>query len=310
MGAVLSVSAVSFSAGTLTSTAHGQVTGNGPVRLLAGSGGAIPTGLAGLTDYWLIVVDANTVKLASSSANAMSNTPVSFSSNGTLPLSLLLGIPYARARTNAPGTQVFSADLNSFQDTLTAIWNLLTAQAQSIWSAIALAVNVVITGTLNVSGDVTVGGVLHHTQVITRRISPLAGAPITGTGAPGAGSYATTVTGAWKATAAGHTLLVPLPVSVGEEIQAVRALVSCGTTDVIQMQVWRMTYSPGGGPGHAQLGATQTSAGHATTIETLAVTGLTELPGSFTGNYFCSLDASAFANAPTVYGIELDVSVP
>lgn len=307
---VLSISAVSFSAGTLTSTAHGQTTGNGPFNLFVGSGGALPTGLAAVTNYWLIVVDANTLKLASSSANAMSNAPVSFSSNGTLPLSLLGGIPYTQATTYVAGvSQVKSDDLNSIQLALEALWRLLTAQAQSIWSAIALAVNVVITGTLNVSGDVTIGGTIHHAQ-ITRRISPLTGQAISTSGITGAGSYATTVQGAWKATAAGQTLLVPLPVYVGEEIINVRAMVNCGTTDQIQMEVWRLSYPPGGGPGHAQLGAAQTSAGHASTTETLSVNGLNELPFNFNSNYFVTLNAFAFATAPTVYAIELDVSVP
>src|SRR5580704_10548448 len=118
----LTISAFNDSNAELTITAHGQVTGAGPSRLLAGTGGVIPTGLAALTDYWLIVVDANTVKLASSSANAMSNTPVTFSTNGTLPVQLLLGMPYTRATTYAALSQLKSADLDALQDNLTALW--------------------------------------------------------------------------------------------------------------------------------------------------------------------------------------------
>jgi hypothetical protein len=148
-----------------------------------------------------------------------------------------------------------------------------------------------------------------HVQ-ITRRISPLTGQPISSSGAPGAGSYATTQPGAWKATAANQQLLVPIPVYAGEEIINVRALVDCGATDVLEAQLFRLTYSVGGGPGHAQLGSTATSAGHSSLIETLSINGVNELPASFTSNYYLALTATAFATAPTVYGIELDVSAP
>lgn len=68
----------------VTATAHGKTTGFGPVRLnvSAGGGDALPTGLSGSTDYWLIVVDANTVKFATSYANAVAGTPVDISGAG------------------------------------------------------------------------------------------------------------------------------------------------------------------------------------------------------------------------------------
>jgi len=142
---VQTITAVSFSAGTLTIPAHGRAPGDGPAALFAQPGGVIPTGLAPVTDYYVIVVDANTIKLASSSANALANVPLSFSSNGTLPLQLLIGIPYRRARTyvassvSVLGSQVKSNDLNSFEDFDTVMWNLLTGQPQSIINGIRLA---------------------------------------------------------------------------------------------------------------------------------------------------------------------------
>jgi len=129
----LTISAVSNLTNQLTITAHGLNTGDGPAAVFAGSGGAIPGGLAPVTNYWVIKIDANTIQLASSSANAMSNTAIDITSNGTLPLSLLVGIPYRRATTYAAGVQVKSADLDAFEDTFTALWNLLTGQAQSLW---------------------------------------------------------------------------------------------------------------------------------------------------------------------------------
>lgn len=59
---------------TITETAHGFVTGEGPVRLT--TTGVLPTGLATATDYWVIVVDVDTLKFASSRANALSDTSI------------------------------------------------------------------------------------------------------------------------------------------------------------------------------------------------------------------------------------------
>lgn len=70
------------SSNTLTSTAHGMATGDGPYYV-SNSGGALPTGLTANTSYWIITIDANTFQFASSLANAISLTPVSLSGDGT-----------------------------------------------------------------------------------------------------------------------------------------------------------------------------------------------------------------------------------
>lgn len=68
----------------LTLTAHGAVTGYGPVRFaLTGDASALPAGLAVLTDYWLIVTGVNTVKVATSFANAMAGTAIDITDTGT-----------------------------------------------------------------------------------------------------------------------------------------------------------------------------------------------------------------------------------
>lgn len=82
IGATKAISAPNTTTDAMTATAHGKMTGFGPVRL-ANSGGALPTGLAAATDYWLIVVDANTVKFASSYANALAGTPVDITAAGS-----------------------------------------------------------------------------------------------------------------------------------------------------------------------------------------------------------------------------------
>jgi len=82
IGATKAISAPNTTTDAMTATAHGKLTGFGPVRL-ANSGGALPTGLSAATDYWLIVVDANTVKFASSQANALAGTAVDITAAGS-----------------------------------------------------------------------------------------------------------------------------------------------------------------------------------------------------------------------------------
>lgn len=141
---VLNITAADHTAGTLTITAHNLITGggfignpNGPsaAALFAapGSGGVIPTGLAPVTSYWPIVVDPNTIKLATSNALAMAGTAVTFADNGTMPLQYLVGLPYRRPRTMAVGAQLASDDLNAGWDAQVALWNFLTGQAQSVF---------------------------------------------------------------------------------------------------------------------------------------------------------------------------------
>lgn len=67
---------------TLTVTAHGFVTGlKGQA---SNSGGALPTGISGSTDYFVVVVDANTIKLSDTLAHALAGTDIiNVSGDGT-----------------------------------------------------------------------------------------------------------------------------------------------------------------------------------------------------------------------------------
>lgn len=67
---------------TLTAAGHGLQTGDGPINV-ANSGGALPTGLAPATSYWVIRTGPNTFKLASSLANAKSGTAINITADGT-----------------------------------------------------------------------------------------------------------------------------------------------------------------------------------------------------------------------------------
>jgi hypothetical protein len=61
---------------TITISAHGYYTG---LRVAATTTGTLPGGLSA-TNYWVIRIDANTIKLASSAANALAGTVVDITS--------------------------------------------------------------------------------------------------------------------------------------------------------------------------------------------------------------------------------------
>jgi hypothetical protein len=69
---------VDVTANTITITAHGFVTG----LKIPLTGTNLPGGLSA-TNYWAIVVDANTIKVATSLANAVAGTAVDITTQGT-----------------------------------------------------------------------------------------------------------------------------------------------------------------------------------------------------------------------------------
>lgn len=82
---VTTPTAKTFTANTtgsiFTATAHGFLTG---LKLqVSNSGGALPSGLSAVTDYFVIPIDANTFKLATSLANAKAGTNLTITTNGT-----------------------------------------------------------------------------------------------------------------------------------------------------------------------------------------------------------------------------------
>lgn len=68
------VESVDVGADTLTLTAHGLLSGDGPIRMT--SDGTLPGGLGSGVDYWIIRFDANKIKLATTLANAVAASPV------------------------------------------------------------------------------------------------------------------------------------------------------------------------------------------------------------------------------------------
>jgi hypothetical protein len=125
----------------LTITAHGLPTGAGPATVRT-VGGALPTASPALTaqaDYWVINTGANTIKLATSSANALAGVAIDILTNGSGTNKLEIGIPYRRPQTYIPNvSQVSSADLNANFDAWKDLHALLTGQSQSVWSGVQL----------------------------------------------------------------------------------------------------------------------------------------------------------------------------
>lgn len=123
----------------LTITGHGLTTGDGAALVRNTSGGTLPGGLAAVTEYWIVRIDANTIKLATSAANALATTPVTvdITSNGSGTNILEIGIPYRRAQTFVNGVSVIDeSDLNGMQDALAALHLLVTGQAGTIWTKV------------------------------------------------------------------------------------------------------------------------------------------------------------------------------
>lgn len=69
-------------------TAHGFVTGEGPLRVEEGNTD-LPSGLAESTDYWVIFSTANAFKFAASPTDAAAGTEVAIADDGTTPNYLL-----------------------------------------------------------------------------------------------------------------------------------------------------------------------------------------------------------------------------
>lgn len=73
-------STINLESNNITLTAHGYAIG-AKTRLT--TDGALPTGLAAGTDYYIIVVDANTLAFATSLANAQAGTKINITADGS-----------------------------------------------------------------------------------------------------------------------------------------------------------------------------------------------------------------------------------
>jgi hypothetical protein len=99
----------------ITITGHPFVTGDGPVQILYSGSHTAP--LLSATNYWVIRIDANTIRLATSQANANATTAINITVDGTGPRYLLTRFLYQAA--NGPPFPFYRFSADSGTDRLT-----------------------------------------------------------------------------------------------------------------------------------------------------------------------------------------------
>jgi hypothetical protein len=158
----LTITAVDGATDQLTIVGHGLNTGDGPAAVRS-IGGTTAGGLAPVTDYWAIRIDADHIKLATSNTNANAGAAIDITSNGSGVQLLLLGLPYRRPRTYAEKSQLKSPDLNALFDDDVALYNLLTGQPQSVYDGVTIVRPFAVAGTISppVIDQSMGGGVIH-----------------------------------------------------------------------------------------------------------------------------------------------------
>jgi hypothetical protein len=287
------VSSVDTTANTLTATGVaaaggplGTVLTTGDRMRLRNVGGALPAAtpsLAPVTDFFAIRIDDNTVKVATSNADAMAGTAVDITGSGSGTTKIEFGLPYCLPTLlAAPGVQVQSFVMLFVWSALVALWNLLTGQAESVWGG-----NVTLAGTLTVptiSGPVSIlGGVsFPDTEIYS------VGLAVPGSGvtlSPGGFSGSQTATLALGTSTNPSNL--PIRAKLGATLSAwsVR-LFKASASGTITAKLWRadntlLTCT--------QVGANQSNNANAPGMITLGQSGLTEVVGASGNSYFIEL---------------------
>jgi hypothetical protein len=117
----------------LTKVAHGLLTGDGPVRV-ANSGGALPTGLAAATDYYVIKADADTFSLATTRENAWAGTAIDLTGDGSGTQTLSDTSSTKRVVQIASGIDTDSDEAGT-NTLLPSTWYTLTLDTDAVLSA-------------------------------------------------------------------------------------------------------------------------------------------------------------------------------
>ncbi len=301
----ITVSSVNTGADQLVAIAHGLVTGS---RFrLRNTGGALPAAtpsLAPVTDYFAILVDVDNIKVATSSANAFANTAVDITGTGTGTHFVEYGLPYCVPRIAAPGTQVFSADFNSAWTALVALYALLTAQAQSIWTGVqllgALAVNSTITavGLITAKAGLTADANQHVTVSGTGRFKH--GTQTKVISAPGTVSTgAITWSGSQFGTAAASaSLLKDVPLDIGCRVSEIRWFIIGSVSGTWQIRL----------EDDVGVVATGTTSTAAATNQTLVVTTTYDVVAN--ASLLIRVLPATGSTAFTFKGVEIDYSRP
>lgn len=117
LGADLSFTGLSIADDTVTASGHGLITGDGPLQLIEDN--TLPAPLTEVTNYWVIVVDANTIKFATSFADAIANSPVNLTTLGTstntLDRASQLVIPDGITKVLIAGEGLWAGNSNTFR---------------------------------------------------------------------------------------------------------------------------------------------------------------------------------------------------
>lgn len=99
----------------LTAASHGLTTGDGP--FLVSTDGVLPTGLTAGVLYWVSVVDEDTLQLHIGKREAVSGTPVAFTTDGTgthtLTRAATTEALYHLNRSNKPSTIAAASDIDT-----------------------------------------------------------------------------------------------------------------------------------------------------------------------------------------------------
>lgn len=103
----------------VTVTAHGFFTG---LKVQVSNPGTLPTGLSAATDYYLIVVDANTIQFATSQANAAAGTAINITGAGS-------GTTTVEVNTTLAGA--VKLQKNDEPSSLTGVWFDIGSSSQS-----------------------------------------------------------------------------------------------------------------------------------------------------------------------------------
>lgn len=300
------ISAVNTGTDTLTAVAHGLLTGDRfRVRNV---GGALPTGLTGATDVFAVRVDADNLKVATSNANALAGTPViDITGAGSGTNTVEYGLPYCVPRIAAVGTQIFHDDDNAAWNALVALYDLLTSQAQSVWSGVTLAGNLSVGGqvasdlTLAANKNVTVSGTGSYkhgprTMILgpgSFQLDFTGGSP-NGNATPGA------FTGTPLAGSNPYTFAnIPLP--SGKQINAIRFYIHDNTTG-LNIMTGSLVKNDGAGT-VTTIGTTSGSAGNSTD-QTLTLSALTTTIAA--GNSFSVRVSTSAASLVKIYKAEID----
>ncbi len=127
--------AVNTSTNRITIATHGYVTGTlGQIS----NPGTLPTGITAVTDYYVILVDANTIKIATTLAHALAGTAVVLSAQGSgtntfTPTALSGGSVSIQKSKDLSAPTIWSTDGSATNITQTGVIWFENLQPSSVW---------------------------------------------------------------------------------------------------------------------------------------------------------------------------------